>query len=187
MNETFDYIHDEHVFCWTAIKCQKCKTIVRYSYDSSNYDDEFECPVCTGYSTWFKYWKIDDPEYDNVLTAFMEMERIEVEMYARMDRRKGKRDGVLAEFRDVLKRRDKEKYHRYWDFTIEIDNITNRWPLRGLRIMFVCWEKEEGGLATWRKHIRIPLSWSAFYIQFIYPKTKKGKRFWETIPSEEYE
>lgn len=171
---SFDCIHDEHVFCWSILKCTECGTLVKYSYDSSDYDDEFRCPTCTGYETWFKYWKPDDPDYDDALSTFIEMNRILVEMNERIKRRKGKRDSILTEFKNInpLTKRNR------WDLDIEIDNITNRWPLSGLRLRFQCWERQEDGISLhWKKDIRIPLSWSAFYIQCIYPKTKAFKRF----------
>jgi uncharacterized Zn finger protein (UPF0148 family) len=63
MKNNFECIYDEHVSCYSILKCTECGTVVFYHYDE-DFEPDFECPICTNYKTHYKYWTKQEIEED---------------------------------------------------------------------------------------------------------------------------
>jgi hypothetical protein len=161
---SFECIHDEHVSCFSLLRCTECGAVIHYSYDEG-YEPNFSCPVCTDYKTHYKYWTKDDILSDlnkqKYIDAMIEMDKWEEETY----KLKKKRNGLNSW---ELWKTSKEKKNKKYDYSFECSDIREGW-WKGLKFNINIWKKaEELNGYLWEKKISIPLSWSAFYIQFIY-------------------
>ena len=160
--ESFESIYYEHVSLQDVLRCTECGTVI-FTTEDEWYDPHLKCPTCTDYHTHFKYWTKEDIESDeekqNTIKAFKEMMDYKREQNERMKRRNGKYDWQIAnkEFRGKK---------LFLGFHLECDDITKSY-FKGLRLNIDIGKKDGIGYVI-KKHIRIPLSWSQFYIQFIY-------------------
>lgn len=160
--ESFESIYYEHVSLQNVLRCTECGTVI-FTTEDEWYDPHLKCPTCTNYHTHFKYWTKEDIESDeekqNTIKAFKEMMDYKREQNERMKRRNGKYDWQIAnkEFRGKK---------LFLGFHLECDDITKSY-FKGLRLNIDIGKKDGIGYVI-KKHIRIPLSWSQFYIQFIY-------------------
>lgn len=165
--ESFESIYYEHVSLQDVLRCTECGTVI-FTTEDEWYDPHLKCPTCTDYHTHFEYWTKEDIESDeekqNTIKAFKEMMDYKREQNERMKRRNGKYDWQIAnkEFRGKK---------LFLGFHLECDNITKSY-FKGLRLNIDIGKKDDIGYVV-KKHIRIPLSWSQFYIQFIYPHLGK--------------
>lgn len=165
--ESFESIYYEHVSLQDVLRCTECGTVI-FTTEDEWYDPHLKCPTCTDYHTHFEYWTKEDIESDeekqNTIKAFKEMMDYKREQNERMKRRNGKYDWQIAnkEFRGKK---------LFLGFHLECDNITKSY-FKGLRLNIDIGKKDGIGYVV-KKHIRIPLSWSQFYIQFIYPHLGK--------------
>jgi hypothetical protein len=165
--ESFESIYYEHVSLQDVLRCTECGTVI-FTTEDEWYDPHLKCPTCTDYHTHFKYWTKEDIESDeekqNTIKAFKEMMDYKREQNERMKRRNGKYDWQIAnkEFRGKK---------LFLGFHLECDDITKSY-FKGLRLNIDIGKKDGIGYVI-KKHIRIPLSWSQFYIQFIYPHLGK--------------
>lgn len=165
--ESFESIYYEHVSLQDVLRCTECGTVI-FTTEDEWYDPHLKCPTCTDYHTHFEYWTKEDIESDeekqNTIKAFKEMMDYKREQNERMKRRNGKYDWQIVnkEFRGKK---------LFLGFHLECDNITKSY-FKGLRLNIDIGKKDGIGYVI-KKHIRIPLSWSQFYIQFIYPHLGK--------------
>ena len=107
-----------------------------------------------------------DKEKQDAINWYKKMTEYEIERSKRIKRRNGKHDWEIA----VKEFRGKKRYLR---LALECNNITESY-LKGLRLSVDIGEKEADNIGyVVKKFFKIPLSWSQFYIQFIY----KDKEF----------
>ena len=93
---------------------------------------------------------------------FKEMTDLQNEQYERRKKRNGKYDWQIGSKKIHFKLYSVE-------FCLECNDITKSY-FKGLRLDINIWKKENRDdiSSTLHKHFTIPLSWSQFYIQFIY-------------------
>lgn len=163
--ESFECIYDEHVSLYRVLRCTECGTVI-FTYDDFRYDPNLKCPTCTNYETDFKFWTQEDIDSDEgkqeVLNTYKEIIEFEKQRNERIKRRKGKQDWQIAIKKIMTKK---------WilELILECDNITDSY-FKGLRLKVNFWsyENPDDILMHLKKFFTIPLSWSAFYYQFIY-------------------
>ena len=162
--ESFESIYYEHVSLENVLRCTECGTVI-FTREDEDYDPHLKCPTCTDYKTHFKYWTKEDIESDEekqaTINFFKEMTEMQIESYKRIEKRNGKYDWQIA----------KKKFYGkklFLSFVLECDNITKSY-LKGLRLKIDIGGRENDDVGYAIKHFfTIPLSWSQFYIQFIY-------------------
>jgi uncharacterized Zn finger protein (UPF0148 family) len=170
--ESFESIYYEHAFLQDVLKCTECGTVI-FTWDDERYDPHLKCPTCTDYKTYFEYWTKEDIESDeekqNTIKFFKEMMDYKAEQDKRIKDRNGKYDWQIA----VKKIYGKK---RFLGLTLECDNITKSY-LKGLRLKIDIGKKENDDDFGYiiNKFFTIPLSWSQFYIQFIYKYKTENK------------
>ena len=167
--ESFESIYYEHVSLQDVLRCTECGTVI-FTTEDEWYDPHLKCPTCTGYKTHFEYWTKEEIEVDeekqNTIKLFKEMMDYEEERSKRIKSRNGKYDWQIA-----IKKIYGKK--RFLGLALECDDITKSY-FKGLRLVVDIGKKDNDGIGyICNKHIRIPLSWSQFYIQFIYPHLGK--------------
>jgi uncharacterized Zn finger protein (UPF0148 family) len=165
--ESFESIYYEHAFLENVLRCTECGTVI-FTTEDERYDPRLKCPTCTDYHTYFEFWTKEDIESDekkqSVIKHFKEMNDYTAEQNKRIKDRGGKYDWQIAnkEFRGKK---------LFLGFYLECENITKSY-FKGLRLNIHIGKKDGMGYVI-KKYIRIPLSWSQFYIQFIYPHLGK--------------
>lgn len=170
--ESFESIYYEHATLENVLRCTECGTVI-FTTEDEHYDPRLKCPTCTDYSTHFKYWTKQDIEADeekqNTIKFFKEMMDYKAERNKRIKKRNGKYDWEIA----VKKFYGKKRYLR---LTLECNDITESY-FKGLRLGVDIGKKEdiEDIGYTIKKSFVIPLSWSQFYIKFIYKHRKVYK------------
>lgn len=163
--ESFESVYYDHVSLIDFVRCTECGTVI-FAYDDESYDPYLKCPTCTGYKTSFEYWTKDEIDSDSKkqleINQLEEMTKKQIEQNEKMKRRNGKYDWQIGS-----KRIRFELYSI--EFCLECNDITESY-LKGLRLDVNIWKKENKKelCSTLYKHFTIPLSWSQFYIQFIY-------------------
>lgn len=163
--ESFECIYSEHVMLFSVLRCTECGTVI-FTYEDERYDPHLKCPVCTEYKTDFEFWTKDDIDSDEnkqaAIKQYKEMTEYQIEQNERMKRRKGKYDWQIA-----IKKFYGKKHSL--SLSLECDDITKSY-FKGLRLDVSIGQKEkEDDIGYIIKHFfTIPLSWSQFYIQFIY-------------------
>ena len=170
--ESFESIYYEHAFLQDVLKCTECGTVI-FTWDDERCDPHLKCPTCTDYKTHFEYWTKEDIESDeekqNTIKFFKEMMDYKAEQDKRIKDRNGKYDWQIA----VKKFYGKK---RFLGLALECDNITKSY-LKGLRLKINIGKKENDDDFGYviNKFFTIPLSWSQFYIQFIYKYKTENK------------
>jgi uncharacterized Zn finger protein (UPF0148 family) len=170
--ESFESIYYEHAFLQDVLKCTECGTVI-FTWDDERYDPHLKCPTCTDYKTYFEYWTKEDIESDeekqNTIKFFKEIMDYKAEQDKRIKDRNGKYDWQIA----VKKFYGKK---RFLGLALECDNITKSY-LKGLRLKIDIGKKENDDDFGYiiNKFFTIPLSWSQFYIQFIYKYKTENK------------
>lgn len=168
--ESFESIYYEHVCLQDVLRCTECGTVI-FTTEDEWYDPHLKCPTCTDYHTHFKYWTKEDIESDeqkqNIIKFFKESMERNAEREKRIERRNGKYDWEIA----IKKFRGKK---RFLELILECDDITKSY-LKGLRLDVRIGKKVDGdyGYAV-NKYFTIPLSWSQFYIRYIYKYKKES-------------
>lgn len=163
--ESFESIYYEHAFLQAVLRCTECGTVI-FTTEDERYDPHLKCPTCTDYHTHFEYWTKEDVESDekkqNMIKVFKEMTDWEIEQNKRTKRRNGKQDWQIA-----IKKFCGKK--RYLKLVLECDNITKSY-LKGLRLKVHIGKKGDKNDISYvvDKHFTIPLSWSYFYIRYVY-------------------
>lgn len=162
--ESFESIYYEHVSLQAVLRCTECGTVI-FTTEDESYDPYLKCPTCTDYHTHFKFWTKEDIESDkekqDAINWYKKMTEYEIERSKRIKRRNGKHDWEIA----VKEFRGKKRYLR---LALECNDITESY-LKGLRLNVYIGEKEADNMGyVVKKFFKIPLSWSQFYIQFIY-------------------
>lgn len=176
----FTCIYSEHVSLETIYQCNECGTVI-FASDDEWYDPNLCCPTCGGYHCHFQYWtkeEIDnDPEKQKSIEAFHEMTKMQIEADKRYRARGGLYDWQLF-----------KKEFRFGNYLIDIEGRT----LAGVDLEIGVAKKDEdiSGSYVYKKFFTIPLSPYAFYIQFIFPYTKKCTderlrkyAFWQKRPT----
>ena len=146
------------------LKCTECGTLI-FTYEDYRYEPNLKCPTCTDYKTNFDFWTKKDIESDDgkkaTLKAYEELKEREKEIEERIKRRNGKYDWQIA----IKKIYTKKKL---LVLNLECNDITESY-FKGLRLTIeVCVKDYENNMYFLKKNYIIPLSWSAFYYQFIY-------------------
>ena len=170
--ESFESIYYEHISLENVLRCTECGTVI-FSREDEWYDPHLKCPTCTNYNTHFEYWTKEDIESDKVkqdeLKLLKEIMDYKIEQDKRIEKRNGKYDWQIA-----IKKFYGKK--RFLELALECDDITKSY-FKGLRLDINIGEKEsvDDPGYTIKKFFTIPLSWSQFYIQFIYKHKKESK------------
>lgn len=167
--ESFECIYYEHAFLQTVLKCTECETVI-FTYDDERYDPHLKCPICTDYKTHFEYWTKEDIESDESKQDTIKYLKEEMEYKAERDRRVKRRNGK-CDWEIAVKKFYGKK--RFLGLILECDNITESY-FKGLRLKIETGIKD-GSSYIINKFYKIPLSWSQFYIQFIYQRSRKAK------------
>ena len=167
--ESFECIYYDDVCLQNVLRCTECGTVI-FSMEDEGYDPRLKCPTCTDYHTHFKYWTKEDIESDkekeDTIQFFKKMMDDRAEQDRRMKKRKGKYDWQIA-----IKKIYGKK--RYLILALECDDITKSY-FKGLRLKVDIGKKKIDDIGyIINKHFTIPLSWSQFYIKFIYPHLGK--------------
>lgn len=163
--ESFESVYYEHVMLINVLRCTECGTVI-FTYEDERYDPHLQCPTCTDYEPSFKYWTKEDIESDadkqSTIREFEEMTKRQIESNKRIERRKGLYDWQIARKKFCGKK-------LFLSLTLECNDITKSY-LKGLRLEVRVGRKDndDGMLYTIKHFFTIPLSWSQFYIQFIY-------------------
>lgn len=167
--ESFESIYYEHVSLQDVLRCTECGTVI-FTTEDEWYDPYLKCPTCTDYKPHFKYWTKEEIESDeekqNTIKFFEEEMVRQREQNERMKRRNGKYDWQIA-----IKKFYGKK--RFLGLDLECDDITKSY-LKGLRLDVHIGKKEKDSVGyVVKRSFTIPLSWSSFYIQFVYPHLGK--------------
>ena len=167
--ESFECIYYEHISLQDVLRCTECGTVI-FSTEDEWYDPHLKCPICTDYHTHFKYWTKEDIESDkekqDTIKFFKKMMDDRAEEDRRIKKRNGKYDWQIA----VKKIYGKK---RFLGLALECDDITESY-FKGLRLKVDIGKKEKDDISyIVKKHFTIPLSWSQFYIKFVYPHLGK--------------
>lgn len=168
--ESFESIYYEHVSLQNVLRCTECGTVI-FTTEDEGYDPRLKCPTCTNYQTHFEYWTKEDIESDekkqNTIKWFKEMMDYKAEREKRIKKRNGKYDWQIGTKKFYGKKRCLE-------FALECNDITKSY-FKGLRLKIHIGKKEDSVGYVIKKHFTIPLSWSYFYIRYIYKHTKEYK------------
>ena len=163
--ESFESIYYEHAFLQNVLRCTECGTVI-FTTEDEGYDPRLKCPTCTNYQTHFEYWTKEDIESDekkqNTIKWFKEMMDYKAEQEKRIKKRNGKYDWQIGTKKFYGKK-------KHLELALECDNITKSY-FKGLRLRIHIGKKENAddiGYVVY-KHFTIPLSWSQFYIRYIY-------------------
>ena len=144
--ESFENIYYERVSLQNVLRCTECGTVIFATEDEMYYDP--------------------DVEKQNTIKFYKEMNDYKIEENKRIKKRNGKYDWQIA-----IKKFYGKK--RFLGLALECDNITKSY-FKGLRLIIDIGRKNNDDISYIRnKRFRIPLSWSQFYIQFIYPHLGK--------------
>lgn len=156
--QSFEYIYNEHVSCFSILRCTECGTYIFEHYDE-DYEQNLKCPVCTDYKIGFKYYTVKDIQEDvnkkKEIDIYMDIARMTKEADERYKKR-GLYDWERSHKKIIFKSKNRKIEgqilgHDIFDLNFEI-NI---------------WIKKKD-IYTWKRKISIPLSWKSFYMQFIY-------------------
>lgn len=157
----FETIYECHGLLQVVLRCKECGAVIFASDDEWYYESDLRCPVCSDYKTGFKYWSSEDIKNDvekqKEIDFLMEMQREQIEEDKRYMKRK-KYDWQIWEGRIELPKRA-----IYFD--LECDNLFKT-KLKGLRLIIHWAHKDDIGY-IYKKHFRIPLSWSALKISIM--------------------
>jgi hypothetical protein len=157
--QSFECIYDEHCSCFSILKCTECGTYIFEHYDE-DYELNLKCPICTDYKTGFKYYTmlniLEDDNKRKEIDMYLEFARIQKEADERYIKRGNLYDWEKTHKKTIFKGKNKMidiqfTGHGKWDLEVRIN----------------VWKKEDMGYVHIYE-IKIPLSPSAFYIQFIY-------------------
>lgn len=161
----FTSIYTDPCSLLDIIKCNECGTVIFSSDNYEEYDQNLCCPTCVGYKTHFKFWTKEEIENDEekqkTIEFYEQWTREKNERYER-EQRRGKLDW------EITKNKIKTKSYMI-EFILECDNITKSY-FKDLRFVIQIWKKdnEDSWGYHFKKKILIPLSWSQFYIHYIY-------------------
>lgn len=154
-----------------VLQCTECGTVIFSTEDYERYDPHLRCPTCTGYETYFEFWTKEDIEKDHekqkTIELFKWLKNEEKETRELQKKRKGLTHWEIGKRTFCGKK-------RYIEVILECNDIRKSY-LKGLRLHIRIGRKDRPddlGYTIYHT-IRIPLSWSQFYIQFIY--THLGK------------
>lgn len=170
--QSFECLYDEHVSCFSVLRCTECGTVIFEHYDEE-YDPNLKCPVCTNYQTTFKYYTKQNIEQD-------ENKQKEIEMYLQFaksdreaDERYVKRGGLY----------DWEKTHKKTLFksskymiTVQLTGLS-KWDLQAE--INISKRKDNDMVYTCKHHIKIPLS--PYTMWFFIKHKVKCKVTWENV------
>lgn len=176
----FECIYHEHASLTTIYRCKECGTII-FTGDDERYDPNLKCPTCSDYHHWSgEYWTKEDIESDEKKQKELQyyadyMEDMEAQA-KRREARGGKYDWQIWEKKIYGKK-------RYWGFELEDfgrhlapsklnPNYKRPWYKCNLEFKISMGKKDGVGYSV-TNHYRIPLAPYSFFIQFIYPYTKK--------------
>lgn len=176
----FECIYHEHVSLVTIYRCKDCGTVIFGGDDEFTYDPNLKCPTCGNYKTHLEYWtkeEIDkDEKKQKTITLYEDMTREEIEMEKRRQARGGKYDWQIWNKQIYGKK-------RYWRFELQDfgrqlgvsklnPNYKRPWYKCNLEFT-IDTGKKDGISYSVTKHYRIPLAPYSFYLQFIFPYSKK--------------
>lgn len=175
----FECIYHEHVSLTTIYRCKECGAVI-FTGDDERYDPNLKCPVCADYHHWGEYWTKEEIEADEKkqkqIQLYIDIMEEEAEAYKRRQAR-----GGLYDWQIWQKKVYGEK--RYWGFELtdfgrslgvsKINpNYKRPWYKSNLTLEIGTGLKD-GMSYSVTKHYHIPLAPYSFFIQFIYPYTKK--------------
>lgn len=166
----FEVVYSEHVSLYTVLRCRECGTIL-FTYEDERYDPALACPTCGNYKTDFTYWTAEDIQNDvdkqNELAFIKKMEEHRIASEKRRTKR-GLFDWEIWKHTFTFKKSDIQ-------FSLECNDLFAT-GLKGLNLEISKYTQQNdsiGYILTWHK--RIPLSFYAIYIQWIFPHTKRYK------------
>lgn len=158
--QSFECIHDEHVSCFSLIRCTVCGTYIFEHYDE-DYEPNLRCPICTNYKTNFKYYTVEDIEEDENKKKEIQMYETFAKIQAEADERYKKRgnlyDWEKTHEKDILKGKN---------YKVSVQAVG--FGKGDLEIDIKIWKKLNEFGYTLKKYIKIPLTPHSFYIQVIY-------------------
>lgn len=169
MND-FECIYDEHVSCFSVIRCNKCGTYI-FEYYDERYEPNLKCPVCTDYKTGFKYYTKEDIEQNinkqKEISIYEEFSKSLKEADERYIKRNGLYDWELTHKKTIFKNKI---------YTIDIQFI--QFEKCGLQAEINIWKKKDN-IMTCKHHIKVPISPKTIWF-FIKYKVK-WKITWDNV------
>lgn len=174
----FECIYHEHASLTTVYRCKECGAVI-FSGDDERYDPNLKCPVCAGYNHgdfWTKEEIEADEKKQKEIQFYIDYMEEQEEDYKRRQARGGKYDWEIWE---------KKIYGEKHCFTFELTDFGRRlapsklnpnykrpWYMYNLELKIGVGDKDGMGYSM-NKYYRIPLAPYSFYIQFVYPYSKK--------------
>jgi DNA-directed RNA polymerase subunit RPC12/RpoP len=166
----FEVIYSEHVSLTTVYRCCECGTVIFGGDDDERYDPLLRCPTCGGYETHLTYWTKEAIENDTnkqeSIALYEQLRKDQEEASKRYIARGGLYDWQL------FKKDWQGKKH---SVHVELQHFkTNKWYKADTWLKIDAGKRSADGVCyAMNKHYSIPLSPYAFYIQCVYPYTKK--------------
>ena len=176
----FECIYSEHASLTTIYRCKECGAVI-FTGDDERYDPNLKCPVCAGYNH-NDYWTKEEIEADEKkqkqIQLYIDIMEEEAEAYKRRQARGGLYDWQIWKKKIYGKK-------RYWGFELQDfgrqlgvskinPNYKRPWYKCNLELTIDTGKKDEDSIGySATKHYRIPLAPYSFFIQFIYPYSKK--------------
>lgn len=167
----FDRLYHDHASLTTIYVCNECGTVI-FSGDDERYDPNLKCPICAKYNH-HDYWtkeEIDaDEKKQKTIQFYKDWMKEQKEAYKRRQARGGLYDWQVFK---------KDKYCKNHSYHLEMTNYKGytKWG-NSVYLEFSIGTKMDDGIGyVVKRHYKIPLSPYAFYIRFIFPHTKQGKR-----------
>jgi hypothetical protein len=166
----FEVVYSEHMSLTTIYRCRECGTVIFSGDDEERYDPLLCCPVCAGYKCQTEYWTGDaiknNPQKQEAIAFYEKMQHEQEEASKRYIARGGLYDWQLFKKTWCGKKHSIHvelqhfKVKKWWkaDTWLKI-NIDN--------------QSSDGVGHIINRQLSIPLSPYAFYVQCIYPYTKK--------------
>lgn len=172
MHCNFEVIYSEHVSLTTIYRCKECGTVI-FGGDDERWDPNLKCPHCSDYKPHTEFWDIDDinkdPEKQRAIEEIIKDQEWLDERDRRVESRNGLNDWEIWKKKFYFKNKTV-----MYEVSLECSNLFET-GLKGLNLHISKFAAKKGdniGLyGRWFK--RIPLSPYAFYLQCIFPYSKK--------------
>ena len=166
----FEVVYSEHVSLATVYRCRECGTVIFGGDDEERYDPLLCCPTCGGYETHLAHWTREeialDPKKQESIALYEQLQYEQEEAAKRYVTRGGLYDWQL--FKKDFNGKNRSVHIELQHFKV------NKWYKANTCLKIDAGKRSDDDVAyVMDKHYSIPLSPYAFYIQCIYPYTKK--------------
>lgn len=171
----FESIYYDHATLTDIYRCRQCRTVI-FGGDDERYDPNCRCPTCCHDDSVChnEYWtkeQIDaDPEKQKTIDVLIEEQARKNRAYERRKSRNGLYDWERWQKEFKTKKRGYKITHICYGY----DGDTGKVIGHAHRYIEIVSYRLNDGIRN--KIVKIPISWYAFYIFYIFPHTKKYKK-----------